>query len=186
MVSFLSALKQILKDILDSFSDRPTKILMLGLDSAGKTTVLYMYKLKELITTISTVPTIGFHVVTVQLRWNVSFTVWDVGGQGQIRVLGEHCFKGCDGLIYVVDSANCTRFAEARNELDWILGSDEMSGVPLVVITNIKISRRKPHLLKLPTISAYQRYMGGSGMCKVPVLPSERDCLRGCKNLVDL
>ena len=133
MGSFLSAMKQTLKDVLDSFSERHAKILLLGLDNAGKTTVLYKYKMNELVTTI---PTIGFNVETVHLGKNVSFTVWDVGGQDKIRVLWKHYFVGCEGLVYVIDSADRTRFAEAKNELDWILGSDEMSGVPLVLLAN--------------------------------------------------
>ena len=54
---------------------------MLGLDAAGKTTFLYKLKLGERVTTI---PTIGFNVETVEFQ-NLSITVWDVGGQGVIR-----------------------------------------------------------------------------------------------------
>lgn len=133
MGNFLSAMKQALKGVLDSFSERHAKILMLGLDNAGKTTVLYKFKLNELVTTI---PTIGFNVETVQPGKNVSFTVWDVGGQDKIRVLWKHYFTGCEGLVYVIDSNDRTRFAEAKNELDWILDSDEMRGVPLVILAN--------------------------------------------------
>ena len=53
------------------------RILMIGLDAAGKTTILYKLKLNEV---ISTVPTIGFNVETVQYK-NIDFTVWDIGGQ---------------------------------------------------------------------------------------------------------
>ncbi|KAL0385536.1 UNVERIFIED_CONTAM: ADP-ribosylation factor 2 [Sesamum radiatum] len=53
------------------------RILMVGLDAAGKTTILYKLKLGEIVTTI---PTIGFNVETVEYK-NISFTVWDVGGQ---------------------------------------------------------------------------------------------------------
>ena len=133
MGNLLSAMKQALSGILDSFSDRHAKILMLGLDNAGKTTVLYKFKLNELVTTI---PTIGFNVETVQPAKNISFTVWDVGGQDKIRVLWKHYFVGCEGLIYIVDSADRRRLAEAKNELDWILDSDEMRGVPVVVFAN--------------------------------------------------
>ena len=122
-----------LKGVLDSFSDRHAKILLLGLDNAGKTTVLYKFKLNELVTTI---PTIGFNVETVQPSKNISFTVWDVGGQDKIRVLWKHYFCGSDGLIFVVDANDRTRFAEAKKELDWILESDEMAGVPVVVLAN--------------------------------------------------
>ena len=84
----------------------------------------------------STIPTIGFNVETVSPVKNVSFTVWDVGGQDKIRPLWRHYFIGCEGLIYVVDSSDKSRFAEAQNELEWILDSDEMAGVPLVILAN--------------------------------------------------
>ena len=54
---------------------------MVGLDAAGKTTILYKLKLGEVVTTI---PTIGFNVETVEYK-NISFTVWDVGGQDKVR-----------------------------------------------------------------------------------------------------
>ena len=57
-------------------SKKEKRILMLGLDAAGKTTTLYNLKLGEIVTTI---PTIGFNVETVEYR-NISFNVWDVGG----------------------------------------------------------------------------------------------------------
>lgn len=60
-----------------------------GLDAAGKTTILYKLKLGEVVTTI---PTIGFNVETVEYK-NISFTVWDVGGQDKIRRLWRHYFQ---------------------------------------------------------------------------------------------
>ena len=71
-----------------------------GLDAAGKTTILYKLKLGEIVTTI---PTIGFNVETVEYK-NISFTVWDVGGQDKIRPLWRHYFQNTQGLIFVVDS----------------------------------------------------------------------------------
>ena len=63
---------------------------MLGLDAAGKTTILYKLKLNENVTTI---PTIGFNVETVTPVKNVTFTVWDVGGQEKIRQLWRHYYQ---------------------------------------------------------------------------------------------
>lgn len=115
---------------------------MVGLDAAGKTTILYKLKLGEIVTTI---PTIGFNVETVEYR-NVSFTVWDVGGQDkvyiyisfhkylplprciiilftllQIRPLWRHYFQNTQGLIFVVDSNDRERIAEAKDELHRML-----------------------------------------------------------------
>ena len=84
-----------------------------GLDAAGKTTILYKLKLGEIVTTI---PTIGFNVETVEYK-NICFTVWDVGGQDKIRPLWRHYFQNTQGLIFVVDSNDRERIAEAEKEL---------------------------------------------------------------------
>lgn len=119
--------------VYESFGQRQARIVMLGLDAAGKTTILYKLKVNE---TVSTIPTIGFNVETVQPCKNVTFTVWDVGGQDKIRPLWRHYFQGSDGLLYVVDSNDAQRFDEAKGELSWILQDDEMRGVPVVILAN--------------------------------------------------
>ena len=87
--------------MFDMLSGKQEKrILMVGLDAAGKTTILYKLKLGEVVTTI---PTIGFNVETVEYK-NISFTVWDVGGQDKIRPLWRHYYQNTNGLIFVVDS----------------------------------------------------------------------------------
>ncbi|KAG8081150.1 hypothetical protein GUJ93_ZPchr0007g4372 [Zizania palustris] len=86
-------------------------------DAAGKTTILYKLKLGEIVTTI---PTIGFNVETVEYK-NISFTVWDVGGQDKIRPLWRHYFQNTQGLIFVVDSNDRDRVVEARDELHRML-----------------------------------------------------------------
>ncbi|CAF1228243.1 unnamed protein product, partial [Didymodactylos carnosus] len=114
-------------------SEKHARILMLGLDAAGKTTILYKIKLNE---NLQTIPTIGFNVETVQPCRGVSFTVWDVGGQDKIRQLWKHYYQGTEGLIYVVDSNDRERIAESKSELHEILKSPEMTHVPIVVIAN--------------------------------------------------
>ena len=116
----MGQLASLLYDALQNFTTpKQAKILMLGLDGAGKTTLLYKLKLNE---TISTIPTLGFNVETVQPTKSLSFTVWDVGGQEVLRPLWRHYFQNCDGLLYIVDSADYKRFNEAKEELEWILG----------------------------------------------------------------
>lgn len=113
-------------------SKTPCRILMVGLDGAGKTTVLYKLKLGEVVTTI---PTIGFNVETVEYK-NISFTVWDVGGQGKIRPLWRHYFNNTSAIIYVVDSNDPQRMAESKEELDIMLEDQELADVPLLVMAN--------------------------------------------------
>jgi ADP-ribosylation factor protein 4 len=96
------------------FGKKNMRILMVGLDAAGKTTILYKLKLGEIVTTI---PTIGFNVETVEYK-NINFTVWDVGGQDKIRPLWRHYFLNTQGLIFVVDSNDRERVQEAREELN--------------------------------------------------------------------
>ena len=79
----------------------PARIVLVGLDNAGKTTILYKLKLGEVVTTI---PTIGFNVESVVYK-NISMTVWDVGGQTKIRPLWQHYYENTDAVIYAVDSA---------------------------------------------------------------------------------
>ncbi|KAA3486353.1 ADP-ribosylation factor 2 [Gossypium australe] len=77
------------------FAKKEMRILMVGLDAAGKTTILYKLKLGEIVTTI---PTIGFNVETVEYK-NISFTVWDVGGQDKGNVSLKLMLKLLDVLI---------------------------------------------------------------------------------------
>ncbi|XP_062522740.1 ADP-ribosylation factor 4-like [Corticium candelabrum] len=114
------------------FSSQEMRILMVGLDAAGKTTILYKLKLGEVVTTI---PTIGFNVETVQYK-NISFTVWDVGGQDKIRPLWRHYFQNTQGLIYVVDSNDRERIQESRDELNKMLQEDELRDAVLLVFAN--------------------------------------------------
>ncbi|XP_042507484.1 ADP-ribosylation factor 1-like [Macadamia integrifolia] len=95
------------------FAKREMRVLMVGLDATGKTTILYKLKLGEIVTTI---PTIGFNVETVDYK-NVSFTVWDLGGQDKIRPLWRYYFQNTQGVIFVVDSNDRERISEAGNEL---------------------------------------------------------------------
>ncbi|CAI5464151.1 unnamed protein product [Closterium sp. Yama58-4] len=111
---------------------RDMRILMVGLDAAGKTTILYKLKLGENVTTI---PTIGFNVETVEYK-NISFTVWDVGGQDRIRPLWKHYFQHTNGLIFVVDSNDRDRVAEARDELHAMLSEDALRDAALLVFAN--------------------------------------------------
>ncbi|CAJ1076120.1 ADP-ribosylation factor 2a [Xyrichtys novacula] len=114
------------------FGKKEMRILMVGLDAAGKTTILYKLKLGEIVTTI---PTIGFNVETVEYK-NISFTVWDVGGQDKIRPLWRHYYQNTQGLIFVVDSNDRERVGEAKDELMRMLSEDELKDSVVLVFAN--------------------------------------------------
>ena len=105
---------------------------MVGLDAAGKTTILYRLKIGEVVTTI---PTIGFNVETIEYK-NITFTMWDVGGQYKIRLLWRHYYQNTQGIIYVVDCNDKERIEEAREELHCMLADDELKDACLLVFAN--------------------------------------------------
>ncbi|RVW43396.1 ADP-ribosylation factor 1 [Vitis vinifera] len=76
-----------------------------------------------------------FNVETVEYK-NISFTVWDVGGQDKIRPLWRHYFQNTQGLIFVVDSNDRDRVVEARDELHRMLNEDELREAVLLVFAN--------------------------------------------------
>ena len=105
---------------------------MVGLDAAGKTTILYKLKIGEVVTTI---PTIGFNVETIEYK-NITFTMWDVGGQYKIRLLWRHYYQNTQGIIFVVDWNDKERIEESREELHWMLSDDELKDAWLLVLAN--------------------------------------------------
>ncbi|GFE53048.1 ADP-ribosylation factor 4 [Babesia ovis] len=113
-------------------SKQDVRILMVGLDASGKTTILYKLKLGEVVTTI---PTIGFNVETVEYK-NISFTVWDVGGQDKIRPLWKHYYTNTQAVIFVVDSNDRARIKDAREELHKMMNEDELRDAYLLIYAN--------------------------------------------------
>ncbi|KAG1761341.1 ADP-ribosylation factor 1 [Suillus occidentalis] len=114
------------------FTQQETRILMVGLDAAGKTTILFKLKLGEVVTTI---PTIGFNVETLTHK-KIQFTVWDVGGQERIRLLWHYYFNNAKGVIFVVDSSDRDRILEAKEELRMLMNNDELKDSLLLVLAN--------------------------------------------------
>ncbi|XP_074660280.1 ADP-ribosylation factor-like protein 1 [Tubulanus polymorphus] len=108
------------------------RILILGLDGAGKTTILYRLQVGEVVTTI---PTIGFNVETVTYK-NIKFQVWDLGGQTSIRPYWRCYYSNTDAIIYVVDSMDKDRIGISKQELVSMLEEDELKKAILVVLAN--------------------------------------------------
>jgi len=111
---------------------KDTRLLMIGLDSAGKTTILYKLKLGDI---VNTIPTVGFNVETIVFK-DLRFTVWDVGGQDKIRPLWRHYFQNTSGMIYVVDSNDRDRIEEAARELRHLLNEEELKNIVLLILAN--------------------------------------------------
>eukprot|EP00927_Polykrikos_kofoidii_P000949 TRINITY_DN10352_c0_g1_i5.p1 TRINITY_DN10352_c0_g1~~TRINITY_DN10352_c0_g1_i5.p1 ORF type:complete len:364 (-),score=56.25 TRINITY_DN10352_c0_g1_i5:65-1156(-) len=115
-----------------AFGRSRPRILMTGIDAAGKTSLLYKIRLAEVVTTI---PTIGFNVEIVDSE-ALRITCWDVGGKDKIRPLLRHYYQDVSAVIFVVDSCDSDRMDDARDELKKMLSESELAGIPLLVFAN--------------------------------------------------
>jgi len=111
---------------------REYRILMLGIGSAGKTTILYRLKKHQVVHTIATV---GFTLETVHFG-DLEFCVWDLGGQDKIRPLWRHYFTGVQGVIFVVDASDRTQFQTAKQEFHQIAQAPQLKACPILVFAN--------------------------------------------------
>ncbi|XP_004772659.1 ADP-ribosylation factor-like protein 4D [Mustela nigripes] len=112
-------------------------VVVIGLDSAGKTSLLYRLKFKEF---VQSVPTKGFNTEKIRVPLGgsrgITFQVWDVGGQEKLRPLWRSYTRRTDGLVFVVDAAEAERLEEAKVELHRISRSSDNQGVPVLVLAN--------------------------------------------------
>ncbi|TDG41456.1 hypothetical protein AWZ03_012113 [Drosophila navojoa] len=119
--------------LFDRFAAKEdVRVLMIGLDSAGKTTTLYQLKLGASLTNI---PTIGFNVELLQYK-RLRLTVWDIGGQKRVRSMWNYYYNNAAGIIFVVDAADVERIPEAMKELHSMLRVNELKDSVVLVFAN--------------------------------------------------
>eukprot|EP00658_Telonema_sp_P-2_P083147 TRINITY_DN892_c0_g1_i1.p1 TRINITY_DN892_c0_g1~~TRINITY_DN892_c0_g1_i1.p1 ORF type:complete len:181 (+),score=31.34 TRINITY_DN892_c0_g1_i1:206-748(+) len=116
------------------FRAKETRILILGLDNAGKTTILYKFQVPGG-NPVQTVPTVGFNMETVQHK-NVELQVWDLGGQTSIRPYWRCYYLNTSGIVYVVDSTDRERMAISKQSFDLMKDEEELVNVPIAVLAN--------------------------------------------------
>ncbi|XP_063699128.1 ADP-ribosylation factor-like protein 2 [Culicoides brevitarsis] len=125
-MGFLTVLKKMRQ------KEKEMRILLLGLDNAGKTTILKRFN-GEPIDEIS--PTLGFNIKTIEHR-GYTLNMWDVGGQKSLRSYWRNYFESTDGLIWVVDSADRMRLDACKEELGKLLQEERLAGATLLVLAN--------------------------------------------------
>jgi ADP-ribosylation factor-like protein 5B len=103
-----------------------------GLDNAGKTTVLYRLHLGA---TVATSPTLGCNVEKVAAGGS-RFEVWDLGGQANLRPSWAAYYGGADAVIVVVDSTDRARAGVAKGELFALLADARVARAPVLVLAN--------------------------------------------------
>ena len=112
--------------------EKEMRILFLGLDNAGKSSVIKAF-MGESIDDLS--PTLGFEIKTVENQ-GYRLSCWDVGGQSTIRAYWRNYFESTDGVVWVVDSTDRERISLCKDELDSILQQERLANASLLVFAN--------------------------------------------------
>lgn len=108
------------------------RILMVGLDNAGKTTIVMRINGED---TSNISPTLGFNIKTIEYK-SYRLNIWDVGGQKTIRSYWRNYFEQTDGLVWVVDSSDLRRLDDCKEELHNLLKEERLSGSSLLILAN--------------------------------------------------
>jgi ADP-ribosylation factor-like protein 3 len=113
-------------------TQKEARILVLGLDNAGKTTILKKLSGEDI---SKIMPTQGFNIKSL-VQEGFKLNVWDIGGQKTIRDFWSNYFDNTDGLIFVVDSSDRKRLQETGKELSGLIEDEKLAGIPLLVFAN--------------------------------------------------
>lgn len=131
--------------------EREIRILVLGLDNAGKTTIVRRLCDRPI---DEIEPTLGFSIQTLDYDLanddddnddsdnnsdnNNSYKLhlWDIGGQSTIRAYWRNYFEKTDGIVWVVDSGDRHRLELVRTELSKVLQQERLAGASLLILAN--------------------------------------------------
>jgi len=132
MEKLLTSFKNLPKLIHFSVQNKDHRVVMVGLDGAGKTTILFQLKLQR---QVPTIPTVGFNVESVEYK-NIKMCIWDIGGQDKMRCIWRNYYQDVSCIIFVVDSHDKKRLDVAKLELEKMLKEESLASAALLVIAN--------------------------------------------------
>ncbi|KAJ7975687.1 ADP-ribosylation factor-related protein 1 [Quillaja saponaria] len=121
------------------FSQIEFHVLILGIDKAGKTTLLE--KLKSVYSNLEglppdrIIPTVGLNIGRVEVS-NTKLVFWDLGGQPGLRSIWEKYYEETHALVFVIDASCPARFEDSKSALEKVLRHEDMQGAPLLILAN--------------------------------------------------
>lgn len=121
------------------FSKTEFRVLILGIDKAGKTTLLEKLKAHysnlEGLPPDRIVPTVGLNIGRVEVL-NSKLVFWDLGGQVGLRSIWEKYYEEAHAVVFVIDAACPSRFEDSKSALEKVLRHEDLRGAPLLILAN--------------------------------------------------
>ncbi|CAD7699869.1 unnamed protein product [Ostreobium quekettii] len=112
--------------------EKEIRLLMVGLDNAGKTSIVKRLNGED---TSTVSPTLGFSIKSISYG-KYRLNIWDVGGQKSLRPYWRNYYEKTDGLVWVVDSADKFRLQDCKEELHNLLREERLAGSALLILAN--------------------------------------------------
>ncbi|XP_061445513.1 putative ADP-ribosylation factor-like protein 5C isoform X1 [Rhineura floridana] len=144
---------QLFAKLLGIFGNREHKVIIIGLDNAGKTTILYQFLMNEV---VHTSPTIGSNVEEIVLR-KTHFLMWDIGGQETLRSTWNTYYSNTEFVILVIDSTDRERLTVTKEELYKMLAHEDLRNAAVLIFANkqdIKNSMSTSEISNFLTLSS--------------------------------
>ncbi|XP_047401293.1 putative ADP-ribosylation factor-like protein 5C isoform X1 [Sciurus carolinensis] len=144
---------QLIAKLMGIFGNQEHKVIIVGLDNAGKTTILYQFLTNEV---VHTCPTIGSNVEEIVLR-KTHFLMWDIGGQEALRSTWSTYYSNTEFVILVIDSTDRDRLSTTREELYKMLAHEALRDASVLIFANkqdVKDSMTTVEISQFLTLSA--------------------------------
>ncbi|XP_028675047.1 putative ADP-ribosylation factor-like protein 5C [Erpetoichthys calabaricus] len=166
--------------LMSIFGNQEHKVIIIGLDNAGKTTILYQFLTKEV---VHTCPTIGSNVEEIVVK-NTHFLMWDLGGQESLRASWNSYYFNTKFVVLVVDSTDRERIAVTKEELYKMLAHEDLKNAAVLIFANkqdVKNSMTAAeisHILTLTSIKDHAWHVQGCCALTGEGLPAGLEWMR--------